>query len=336
MIGNPISKKLLIMVIIVIGVAILAVLIFRQNAKPAMLATETTTHIGKKFTAGFDFTQEEKSKAKPLYAKLRSGGPAKDGIPSLDNPKFVAAQDATFLKENDLVLGFFYKGQARAYPLRILNWHEIVNDKVAGDAVLISYCPLCFTGIAFSRNIDGQDVEFGTSGKLINSNLVMYDRATNSLWTQLGGEAIIGKAVGKKLTQLPADTVTWADWKKVHPEAIVLSTDTGFSRNYDANPYEGYGESLDTFGTAFADSRLHPKAKVAGIEIEGKFKAYSEELLEQKGKLVDNFAGVILEITKDQAGGVSFINQKTAGEIVPTISYWFAWVSFHPDTELLK
>lgn len=331
------KKKMVVLIFVALIIVIAAVFATRTFFKPAQLATETAEQIGKRiFSGGFNFTDEERAEANPLFKKLRSGGPPKDGIPSIDNPKFESATEANnWLKPDDLVLGFFHKDEARAYPLRILNWHEIVNDTVAGDAVLMTYCPLCFTGIAFSRVVNGQAVEFGTSGNLINSNLVMYDRTTDSLWTQLGGEAIIGVNLGEKLTQLPSDTVTWADWKSAHPETKVLSRDTGFARDYDFNPYEGYEVSRDTFGTPFTDSRLHPKDKVFGIEISGKFKAYSDAAL-KVGKTADNFADVDLEITKDSPGAVKFTNKKTNQEIVPTISYWFAWLSFHPETELLK
>lgn len=325
------------LIILAVGGVILVVLGTRTFLKPSQIATGTLEQIGKRLGESFNFTDEQKAAANPLFAKLRSGGPSKDGIPSIDNPEFESAQDANnWLKPDDLVLGFVHTGEVRAYPLRILNWHEIVNDNVSGDPVLITYCPLCFTGIAFSRVIDGQASEFGTSGKLINSNLVMYDRASDSLWTQLGGEAIIGPNVGKKLTQLPLDTLTWAQWSTAHPDSVVLSRDTGFARDYDANPYQGYEQNRDTFGTQFSDDRLHPKDKIFGIEANGKFKAYSEELLKQKGKLTDSFAGQTLEITRDNVGKVQIQNKTTGGEIVPTISYWFAWVGFHQDAELAK
>ncbi|MBI2594096.1 DUF3179 domain-containing protein, partial [Candidatus Curtissbacteria bacterium] len=266
-----------------------------------------------------------------------------DGIPSIDNPQFVTSSEAEkFLKSDDPVLGLVYKGIVRAYPHRIMNWHEIVNDtlpssgQAAGDPILVTYCPLCFTGIAFERKIDGQETTFGVSGKLYNSNLVMYDRSSETLWNQLGGEAIIGKHVGKKLKQIPLETILWRDWKTKHPNTQVLSTDTGYNRNYDANPYEGYETNQDTFGTEFEDERLHPKAKIWGIEIDGQFKAYSDEALRQaQGKLTDEFAGRVLTVTRAQDGVVNIVDSQ-GNEIVPTISFWFAWTAFHPETDLHK
>ncbi|MBI2326728.1 DUF3179 domain-containing protein [Candidatus Curtissbacteria bacterium] len=275
-------------------------------------------------------------KAKIPFSELRSGGPPKDGIPSIDNPKFISLSEADkFLEEDDPVLGLDYKGIARAYPHRIMNWHEIVNDTVAGDPILVTYCPLCFTGIAFERKIDGRQTTFGVSGKLYKSNLVMYDRATETLWNQLGGEAIIGEHLGKKLKQVPLETITWDDWKKKHPNTEVLSTDTGFSRNYGQNPYVGYETDRDTFGTVFEDDRLHPKAKIWGIEIDEKFKAYSDEALSGVGDLNDSFAGKNLKISRGQDGAVT-ITDESGKDLVPTISFWFAWFAFHPETELYK
>tara|TARA_Y100000310_G_scaffold345665_1_gene467986 strand:- start:39456 stop:39866 length:411 start_codon:yes stop_codon:yes gene_type:complete len=122
------------------------------------------------------------------------------------------------LKDDDLVLGIEIKGETRAYPHQIMVWHEIVNDKIQGESILITYCPLCFTGIAFERKINNEAVEFGTSGKLYNNNLVIYDRATDSYWSQETGQAIIGELIGVKLKQVQLDTITWGDWKKLYPE----------------------------------------------------------------------------------------------------------------------
>ncbi|MBI2012810.1 DUF3179 domain-containing protein, partial [Candidatus Curtissbacteria bacterium] len=288
-------RLLLVIVLVIAGIFSLARLgLFGHKG------AEVTSNLSQKVAGGgFEFSEEQKMKAKIPLGRLRSGGPPKDGIPSIDNPQFVTSSEAEkFLKSDDPVLGLVYKGIVRAYPHRIMNWHEIVNDtlpssgQAAGDPILVTYCPLCFTGIAFERKIDGQETTFGVSGKLYNSNLVMYDRSSETLWNQLGGEAIIGKHVGKKLKQIPLETILWRDWKTKHPNTQVLSTDTGYNRNYDANPYEGYETNQDTFGTEFEDERLHPKAKIWGIEIDGQFKAYSDEALRQaQGKLTDEFAG---------------------------------------------
>ena len=158
--------------------------------------------------------------------KVISGGPPKDGIPSIDNPKYVSVADADkWIEDNELVLAITYKGIKRVYPLQIMVWHEIVNDNISGDPILITYCPLCGSGIAYERTLDGEEVEFGTSGKLYNSNLVMYDRKTETYWTQIDGLAIIGELTGQKLIPISIDTVVWRDWKQEHPDSEVLSQD---------------------------------------------------------------------------------------------------------------
>jgi hypothetical protein len=171
--------------------------------------------------------------------KILSGGPPQDGIPSIDNPKFQSVQEADeILEDSEFVLGLNINGDRRAYPLQILVWHEIVNDVVGGEPVAITYCPLCFTNQVFNRTLsDGNVVEFGTSGKLYNSNLVMYDRKSNSLWSQALGEGIVGDYSGVKLERIPFDIAYWKEWKELYPESKVLSRDTGSVRPYGADPY---------------------------------------------------------------------------------------------------
>ncbi|MBI2314457.1 DUF3179 domain-containing protein [Candidatus Daviesbacteria bacterium] len=286
----------------------------------------------------------DQSKSKIDLNKLKQGCPVKDCIPAIDNPKFISASEAERLnqiEDNDVVFAISHKGINRAYPQRILNWHEIVNDTVSGDPLLITFCPLCGTAIGFERVLEqnGQAVvtTFGVSGKLVNSNLVMYDRRTETLWQQLGGEAIVGQLVGQKLKPFPVDTVLWKDWKKLHPDTQVLSQDTGHSRDYSVYPYGSYEQDRDIYFPAEGedDDRLHPKEMVWGIEISGKFKAYSDKKLAKVGKLEDNLNGVKLEITRNKEGQVSF-TKENGERIIPDRSMWFAWVSFHPETELYK
>jgi len=150
-------------------------------------------------------------------SKIIGGGPPKDGIPSIDNPKYVSVQEADqWIEDNELVIAIIYKGVKRVYPLQIMVWHEIVNDNIAGDPILITYCPLCGTGLAFERKISGEEVEFGTSGKLYQNNLVMYDRKTDTYWTQIDGRAIVGELSGMELTPISIDTVSWREWKAEH------------------------------------------------------------------------------------------------------------------------
>jgi Protein of unknown function (DUF3179) len=225
--------------------------------------------------------------------QIVSGGPPRDGIPSIDNAKFVSSEEASsnFLQGSDLVIGLEINGDVRAYPLKILVWHEIVNDAVGGTSVAVTYCPLCFTSQVFNRTIDGQAVEFGTSGKLYNSNLVMYDRTSESLWSQAMAKGIVGKHAGKDLERIPFDVAAWNEWKKLHPEGKVLSIDTGFGRPYGVDPYGNYyTEPNILFPVSHKDDRLGPKEIVIGLEDNGNHKAYLISDIENK-KVVNDAIG---------------------------------------------
>jgi Protein of unknown function (DUF3179) len=208
--------------------------------------------------------------------QIVSGGPPPDGIPTIDNPKFLSVVDASkFLKDSDLVVGLTVNGQTKAYPLLILVWHEIINDKLGGVPVAVTYCPLCFTTQVFNRTISGHVVEFGTSGKLYNNNLVMYDRLSGSLWSQALGEGIVGTHAGESLKRIAFDLAYWKDWKQLYPNSMVLSTDTGFTRPYGVDPYGDYYTSDQLFfPISNVDKRLGLKETVVGLGNEGQYKAY--------------------------------------------------------------
>jgi len=268
--------------------------------------------------------------------KIVSGGPPKDGIPSIDNPRFVSVGEADqWIEDFELVLAIIYKGVKRVYPLQIMVWHEIVNDTIAGDPILITFCPLCGSGIAYERTINGEEVEFGTSGKLYNSNLVMYDRKTDSYWTQIDGLAIIGELTGTKLTPISIDTVAWRDWKKAHSDSEVLSQFTGFDRPYGHDPYASYYEhSFVFFPVENEDDSVHPKTIIFGIEVNGVYKAYKEDDLIELKTIEDTVDDISLRIERDDAGIVKVTNLETGEEIVKERDFWFAWYAFHPETEL--
>jgi hypothetical protein len=267
-------------------------------------------------------------------SKILSGGPPKDGIPSIDNPKFVSVSEADrWIQDNELVLAINYNGLKRVYPLQILVWHEIVNDTIAGDPILVTYCPLCGSGIAYRRELNGEAVEFGTTGRLYNSNLVMYDRKTDTWWTQIDGKAIVGELTGQELTEVSIDTVAWREWKAVHPDSEVLNQDTGFSRPYGRDPYGTYYEdSFLMFPVESEDQRIHPKTVIFGIEVDGVYKAYKEEDVIRQGTFEDSVAGVRLQVSRDAAGVVTFTDLNSGREIVKERDFWFAWYAFHPDT----
>ncbi|MBT3407487.1 DUF3179 domain-containing protein [Candidatus Woesearchaeota archaeon] len=272
-------------------------------------------------------------------SKIKKGiakpGDVKDIIPSIDNPKYQKINEVDWIGDDELVLAIHYKGKKKVYPLQILVWHEIVNDFIDGDPILITYCPLCGSGIAYHRVIDGNAVEFGTSGKLFNSNLVMYDRLTKSYWQQIDGNAIVGELTGFELKEINIDTVVWFDYKNNNDDAIVLTRDTGAQRNYGVDPYGSYySDSFLIFDVENEDDRIHPKTPIWGVEINGVTKAYKESDVKEVGFIIDNIAGVDIKIEMNDDGTSNIINLNDNTKIVKERDFWFAWYAFNPETKL--
>ncbi len=303
--------------------------------------------------------------------KIRGGGPPKDGIPSIDNPVFADIQGSHFMSDSDTVVGLEINGEAKAYPIFILVWHEIVNDNVGGTPVAITYCPLCYTNQVFERVIDGQEVEFGTSGKLYNSNLVMYDRLTESYWSQALGIAVKGELTGYQLNLIPFDVITWGDWKKLHPDTLILTTDTGHIRSYATDPYGNYyTEPRIFFPVEHSDDRMHPKEIIIGFNQDDIYKAYKQNDIESSVIINDSIGetpvmlislysensrafertinGVVLDF--EYVDGKIFDSQTNSewnydglsvsgeyqGEQLERMpiepGFWFEWFAFHPQT----
>jgi hypothetical protein len=203
--------------------------------------------------------------------EIVSGGPPKDGIPSIDEPRFEDAKRATeWLESSDPVMVVEHGGEVKGYPLRILIWHEIVNDEVGGKPLSITFCPLCNTALTFERDVAGRILDFGTTGRLRHSDLVMYDRQTETWWQQASGEAIVGELLGMVLTLYPANTLAWGTARVLHPGIRVLSRDTGHNRDYGRNPYAGYDtrdEPLPNFFRAARDGRLPAMERIVALEL---------------------------------------------------------------------
>jgi len=278
---------------------------------------------------GFDLS----SRNVPLK-EIQTGGPGKDGIPALIHPKFIPAGEASFLKANDRVLGISIGGKAKAYPIPILNWHEVVNDSLSDQPLLISYCPLCGTGMVFDPRIKGKPLTFGVSGLLYLSDVLMYDHQTESLWSQIKQEAISGALMGSRLKLIPVLHTTWEAWKKDHPHTLVLSQETGFFRDYDRDPYRSYAEtSRLMFSVGNINPRLKPKDWVLGLHWNGRTKAYPFLELEKGSESFQDDFGtqtVLIEFEKDTK--TARVKDIKGRDLPSVVAYWFAWSAFYPKT----
>ncbi|MCW8907277.1 MAG: DUF3179 domain-containing protein [Sedimenticola sp.] len=282
-----------------------------------------------------DFTLDPTRTLVPVD-EIHSGGPPRDGIPSIDRPRFLEVDEKGIPEAGDPVLGLVRDGEAKAYPIAIMNWHEIVNDRIAGEPVVITYCPLCGSGVAFSARVEGNTLEFGVSGLLYNSDVLLYDRKTESLWSQLLARAISGQMRGSELKVLPMMVTSWEEWQRLYPDTRVLSRETGYQRDYDRDPYAGYQDSEGVyFPVSRRDPRFHPKELVYGLEIAGQFKAYPVSRLSMAGPgAADRFAGEHLDLRFNPSTGSLRILDRQGNELPVIRSFWFAWYAFHPETEV--
>lgn len=272
--------------------------------------------------------------------QILHGGPPRDGIPALSNPKMIRAGEASYLSAQDRIVGINLGGQSRAYPISILNWHEIVNDAINGRRFAITYCPLCGTAVAFDARIDGRDTDFGVSGLLYNSDVLLYDRDSESLWSQIMKQSISGPRVGSRLTALPISHTSWSDWLHKHPDSLVMSDDTGYARDYSRDPYDGYETSRHTYFSVNneAPDNYHPKEVVLGLAVDGVYKAYPFIELNRQGKsrFSDSVNGKQFHFDWDSANRSIEVSDAAGNKVAAIQGFWFAWFAFHPDTELFK
>jgi hypothetical protein len=277
--------------------------------------------------------------------EIMSGGPPKDGIPSLDDPKFKPVSEIKNLAETEPVITLDYKGDVRAYPVRILMFHEIVNDTVAKEPVLITYCPLCNTAIVFKRVVEGKATEFGTTGNLRHSDLLMYDRLTESWWQQFTGKAIVGEMMGTELEFLPSRLEAFSMFKKRYPKGKVLIA-SSTERPYGKNPYVGYDRSkFPMLYQGKYEGNLPPLARVVAV----KNKAWSMALLREKKKIVEgdltltwskgqNSALDAQDISKGRDVGNVVVQRKTSQgyeDVVHVVTFAFAFKAFHPHSKII-
>ena len=270
--------------------------------------------------------------------EILSGGPGKDGIPAIDRPRFVPASKAsgTFLEDENRIIALVVNGKKKAYPIKILNWHEIVNDSIGGRHVVVTFCPLCGTGMVFDANAAGRRLNFGVSSLLYQSDMLLYDRETESLWSQIKQEAVTGKLKGTRLNLLSSTQTTWGAWKKKYPETFVLSTKTGYSRDYDRDPYEDYYSSRSVmFSVGKLNSRYRPKEQVIGVELDGLAKAYPfSELAKMKSPFKDTIGKKTVWVEYDSKSRTATIKDISGKELPSVVGFWFAWYAFHKGTQV--
>lgn len=260
------------------------------------------------------------------------GGPGKDGIPAINEPKFISVDDAAQeLKDESVGMLVSVDEVSRFYPYNIMNWHEIVNDTISGRPFVVTFCPLCGSAIVFDATVDGEVLEFGVSGKLYESNLLMFDRKTESLWSQSRGEAVVGDLLGTKLDIYPTQFMTFAQVREQFPGAEILSRDTGHDRNYDFDPYSGYGDNENTlFPISVRDERFSAKELFYVVPVGERSVAI---------KLKDLTEGVVArvavgddELVASADGGVLNARLNAEGESLPNyVEMWFSWAIHHQD-----
>lgn len=264
---------------------------------------------------------------------VHRGGPPRDGIPALTDPRFVAAAEAR-LSPQDRVVGVTLGGTAKAYPIRILNWHEIVNDALAGRRIAVTYCPLCGTAMVFDAEAGGRRREFGVSGLLYNSDVLLYDRESESLWSQVMKRAVSGPAKGLALRQIPARHTTWENWRREHPASVVLSFETGHRRDYARDPYAGYDSRDEVYFPVRSDRRLPPKTWVLGIVADEDATAFV--LKDCPPSFAGEVGGTKLEVRCDRRSRSAHAVDAEGNELPTVQAYWFAWAAFHPGTKIVR
>lgn len=262
--------------------------------------------------------------------EILEGGPPRDGIPALDSPRAGPVGDSTW-RDDTIVVGVALGERARAYPLAILSWHELVNDELDGRPILVSYCPLCGTALVFDRELDDGVRSFGVSGLLYRSDLLLYDRESESLWSQIAASALSGPATGKRLQLLRSRLVTLGEWRRDWPESTVLTADTGHQRDYSRTPYAGYSASSRLMFPARYDERFHPKMPTVGVRLaDGAARGYpASEVDRAGGRIAERFEGREVVVSYDRVSQIFRVQAPPDVEIVE--GFWFAWSAFHPE-----
>lgn len=283
----------------------------------------------------FGYSQE--SRAIVDLSELHQGCPERDCIPSIDNPEFVKARETEAFSEDEIVMVVDHNGVQKAYSFLIMQFHEIVNDNFNGQPVVVTYCPLCASAIAFIPKVNGKYSSFGVSGVLHNSDLVMYDRETYSLWGQITGRAIVGPRAGERLKRVYVSQHRFKKAKQLFPKLQILLPPKNIEINYQKDAYEDYhSEDTVKFPVALKDARLLNKTTVYGFEVNGFPVAIEKQYLIDNKALFEVINGKHINVSMQADGLVRVYNLTDKMEIMPTLVYWFAWFNFHPKTRLIK
>ena len=278
-------------------------------------------------------------------SRVRSGGPPRDGIPSIDAPRFVPIAEETGLAASEPVIGFALAGDARAYPVRILTWHEIVNDTVGGVPVVVTYCPLCNSSLVFERRLGDEVLDFGTTGKLKESNLIMYDRQTDSWWQQFTGEAIAGTHAGARLKLLPSRLQSWSQFKADHPDGTVLVPNNPGLRNYGSNPYVGYDTGFPFLYDGQLPEKISPMERVVVVRRDaGAPIVLTMSLVRKAGRVERDGYAIAWTSGQNSAldtGSVSegwdvgnITVRKNGRDVAHDVTFAFVAHAFHPDAPI--
>ncbi len=309
------------------------------------VSTPTVTGSSHPSSWAFEWPKTDFNRHQVAYSEILSGGPPKDGIPPIDDPVFVPVADAGGLVPTEPVIGLVQDGEAKAYPLRVMTWHEIVNDEIAGIPVTVTYCPLCNSSIVFDRRFDGEVLDFGTTGKLRNSDLVMYDRQTESWWQQFTGTGIVGEYTGRKLKMIPSRLESWAAFKERAPNGRVLIPNNPSMRDYGRNPYVGYDSAPMPFlYRGNMPEGIEPMIRVVAVGA----RAWSLPLIRDRGRVEDGdlvitwssgqnsaLDGPIIAKGRDVGGVV--VQREVSGimqDVVHDVTFAFVFHAFHPNGKI--
>jgi hypothetical protein len=298
-------------------------------------ADPSATRVAEASPNGFSFEQHTVERA-----RIISGGPPRDGIPSVDAPSFAPIGEARWVRADTPVIGVVLKGEARAYPVHAMEYHQVVNDVIAGQPVVVTYDPLTDSGIAYLRPAvengggSSKTLEFGVSGLVYNSNFLLYDRQSESLWSQFLGKALAGPRAGQVLVRIPTRTETTAAWLARHPESGVMELPERRRFDYRYSNYTSYWTSEEVvFPVAVRDTRFHPKELVLGARVGDHSRAYVGSIVTRAGaRIVDEIVGRKIRIEYDGDSGT--FTYEAPDDVEVTTAYWFAWKAFNPETEV--